>query len=453
MAQRCELTRTIPEFSAYSTIKIAPDLPVPVTPRILKVIDSKTFQRLRKIRQLSLSDRVFPSATHTRFSHCLGVYKMVLDYLVHLDAFPQFYERYDESDYLAVMLAGLLHDLGHYPYSHQLDHIAPFPQHEDLTIGLLNGELQIDGENLKEIIESNFPVKTETIAALLGPQRDLDPKYWLLKQIIDSPVDADKCDYLPRDSYYCGVDYGSGFDRDRFIRNLVPSEDGLNLTIYEKGVMSAERFQLARYWMYRSVYWGHTVRALITMLGKACTYMRPVEIAGQAWLDFLLQFNDQDFLPWLREQVDEPGRELINMIEQTRPPYKRIYTVSFHQEEESYRRLQQKPIRDEISDWFVKWSAEKGLTLKEHHLLWDVPPIYKNESWESFPTKLKDGSEQPISQESPVIEALSKAFLHGVRKIRFYCHPDLAELIRQHPQEIPSLDDLLWPIQSDMRFV
>lgn len=453
MAQRCELTRSIPEFSAYSTIKIAPDIPVPVTPRILKIVDSKSFQRLRKIRQLSLSDRVFPSATHTRFSHCLGVYKMVLDYLIHLDGFPQFYERYTESDYLAVMLAGLLHDLGHYPYSHQLDHIAPFPQHEALTIGLLNGQLKIDGENLKALIESHFPVETSQIAALLGPKQDLDPKYWLLKQIIDSPVDADKCDYLPRDSYYCGVDYGSGFDRDRFVRNLVPSEDGLSLTIYEKGIMSAERFQLARYWMYRSVYWGHTVRALITMLGKACTYMRPLELEQDAWLDFLLELNDQDFLPWLGQQVEGPGKELITMIEKTRTPYKRIYTVSYHQQEESYRRLQQKQVRADISDWFTKWAAEKGMSLAEYHLLWDVPPIYKNESWESFPTKLNNSEERPIAKESPVIEALSKAFLHGVRKIRFFCHPDLAELIRTHESEIPSLDDLLWPIQSDLRFV
>lgn len=455
MAQRGELTRTIPEFSAYSSIKIAPDIPVPVTPRILKIIDSKSFQRLRKIRQLSLSDRVFPSATHTRFSHCLGVYKMVLDYLLHLDGFPQFYERYTESDYLAIMLAGLLHDLGHYPYSHQLDHIKPFPQHEDLTIGLLNGKLQIDGENLKTLIESNFPVDTAQVAALLGPRQDLDEKYWLLKQIIDSPVDADKCDYLPRDSYYCGVDYGSSFDRERFVRNLVPSEDGRNLTIYEKGIMSAERFQLARYWMYRSVYWGHTVRALITMLGKACSYMKPLDMDPEKdeWLDFLLGFNDQDFLPWLRQQVEGPGCELIDMIEKSRTPYKRIYTVSYHQEEESYHKLQQQPLRDEISAWFHKWAASKGLILSEHHLLWDVPPIYKNESWESFPTKLKGGVEKPIAHESPVIEALSKAFLYGVRQIRFFCHPDLAALIRQHQEEIPSLNDLLWPIQSNLRFV
>jgi len=433
-----DILQRIPEFTASLSIKIAPETSVPVTPRLLHIIDSKSFQRLRRIRQLSLSERVFPSATHTRFAHALGVYNNILLYLRRLDRFPAFYEQYDEKDYLAIMLAGLLHDLGHYPCSHQLDHLPAFPKHELLTIAIIKGELQLEGEDLSALIRDHFDLEPERITQLLGPNKDLDPRLRLLKQIIDSPNDADKCDYLPRDSYYCGVDYGSGFDQQRFVGNLIPSNDRSQLCVHEKGLMSAERFQLARYWMYRSVYWGHTVRAFITMLSEACVYLRPIEDEA-GWVKKLMTFNDHSFMDWLHEQVEGPGREIIAMAHLQRRPYKRLYTVSSHHHPEHYRTLQDVQLQKDILDWFHRWSAKKGMILKPHYLIWDVPPLYKTQAWETFPIKLTNGKEVPIARESPIIDALSTAFLHGVRKIRLFCHPELSELIKRHKEEVPPI--------------
>jgi HD superfamily phosphohydrolase len=357
-----------------------------------------------------------------------------------LDRFPAFHERYDEQDYLALILAGLLHDLGHYPCSHQLDHIRPFPEHEHLTIGVIKGDIRINGEDLGAFIRETFDLDPERITELLGPVSGVAPHRMLLKQVIDSPLDADKCDYLPRDSYYCGLDYG-GIDRDRFIANLVPSEDGQRLGVGEKGLMSAERLQLARYWMYRTVYWGHTVRGLIRMLSTACEYMHPVE-DEQAWIARLMTFNDHSFLDWLHGQVEKPGKELIEMVHHRRELYKRLYTVSQHHQPENYRMLQVDPdLRNEILNWFHQWSRKKGLVLERHHLIWDVPPVYKSRSWERFPIVLAHGEEVSIVRESPVIDALSKAFLYGVRKIRLFCHPRLAALVKEHKPEIPPIHE------------
>ncbi len=433
-----DILKHIPEFSATQSIKIAPEMSVPVTPRLLRIIDSKSFQRLRRIRQLSLSERVFPSATHTRFAHALGVYKNILDYLCRLDRFPAFYEQYDEKDYLAIMLAGLLHDLGHYPCSHQLDHLPAFPKHESLTIAVIQGELLLEGEDLSALIRDHFDLEPERITQLLGPAKALEPRLRLLKQIIDSPNDADKCDYLPRDSYYCGVDYGSGFDKQRFIANLIPSDDGGQLCVYEKGLMSVERFQLARYWMYRSVYWGHTVRAFITMLSTACSYLKPMD-QGPDWVANLMTFNDSSFLDWLHDQAEGAGKELIYMAHKERRPYKRLYTVSSHHHPEHYQTLQDTRLQKDILDWFHRWAEKKGATFEPHHLIWDVPPPYKTKTWETFPIKLVNGKEVPVARESPIIDALSTAFLHGVRKIRLFCHPDLAELIKTHGDEVPPI--------------
>ena len=436
------LTQTIPEFSAYHTIKIAPDMAVPVTDRLLTLIDSQSYQRLRKIRQLSLSDKVFPTATHTRFGHGLGVYKNVLDYLSHLDQFPEFRQHFQESDYLAVMLAGLLHDLGHYPCSHQLDHISPFPRHEALTIGIVRGEIQIEGEDLSALIRKSFGLEPEHVTRYLDSSVKLSGPQQLLKQIIDSPIDADKCDYLPRDSYFCGLDFGTGFERQRFIRNLVPCHGTRVLGIYEKGLLNAERFQLARYWMYRSVYWGHTVRAFITMLGKACEFFIE-DLDNNAFGENLLTFNDHSFLEWLHGQVQGPGKELVAMVHFKRAPFKRLMTLAYNHNPEIYRKLQGKPARQQISNWLKVWSKAKGWAWQDHHLIWDVPPTYKNDTWETFPIKLVNGLEQPIANESPIIEALSKAFLHGVRKIRLFCHPDLAKLVQNHADEIPDYFELI----------
>lgn len=435
------LTHKIPEFGAYQTIKIAPDMAVPVTQRLIRLIDSRSYQRLRKIRQLSLSDKVFPTATHTRFSHALGVYKNVLDYLSHLDHFPEFREHFEEADYLAVMLAGLLHDLGHYPCSHQLDHMASFPAHEQFTIGIIRGEIRIEGENLGTIIKEAFDLDPEHVVRYLDPTCKLPPSQQLIKQIIDSPIDADKCDYLPRDSYFCGLDFGTGFERQRFIRNIVPCE-GHVLGIHEKGLLSAERFQLARYWMYRSVYWGHTVRAFITMLSKACQYFTE-DLPENGFGEELLTFNDHTFLEWLHGKVQGPGQELISMVHFQRAPYKRMMTQAYYHSPETYKKLQEEAPRQAICQWLFDWAKHKGFEPKPHHLIWDVPPIYKTNSWESFPIKLSRGYESPIASESPIIEALSKAFLHGVRKIRLFCHPELAALVNEHKQEIPNYLDLI----------
>ncbi|CAM2067804.1 HD domain-containing protein [Sulfidibacter corallicola] len=439
------LLQQIPEFSATGGIRLAPgNASIPVTKRLLKIIDSPALQRLRRIRQLSLADRVYPSATHTRFAHALGVYGNILDYLRKLDRFPEFFRAFEEKDYLAIMLAGLLHDLGHYPCSHQLDHLEEFPEHELLTIGLLKGELVLDGVNLGELIWDEFRVEPDHIAALLGPARDLPPRLQLLKQIIDSPLDADKCDYLARDSFFCGIDHGSNFDRERFIANLTPSYDGRYLCIHEKGLVSAERFQLARYWMYRSVYWSHTVRSFITMLSTACRYLEPGAVeTGEDWWQRLLAFNDHNFMEWLHGRVSAPGQELIEMAYLSRRPYKRLYTVSFNHEPKTYHLLQDERVRQPITDHFFAWARRKGVELEPHHLIWDVPPIYKTRNWETFPIKLATGIERPIHQESPVTEALGPAFQQGVRKIRLFSHPKLAQLAAAHPDERPLLKELM----------
>jgi len=368
------------------------------------------------------------------------VYWNVLDYLRALDAFPAFHERFDEADYLAILLAGLLHDVGHYPFSHQLDNLPEFPEHEALTIALIKGDLQLYGENLGNLIEDLFGIEPSRIAALLEPGKKMTGKLGLLRQIIDSPLDADKCDYLPRDSYFCGLDFGSAFDRTRLISNLLPDLDGEKMAIHEKGLVSAERLQLARYWMYRSVYWGHTVRSLISMLARACQNIEEVP-EERDWYELLLTSNDQDMLSWLVTACDEAGRELIDMLMIQRRPYKRLYTLSYNHDPETYRQLQRPEVQRQVLERVKAWGRSHGENWPDYYLIWDVPPTYKDKAWETFPVVLSDGSQTAIEKESPVVQALGPAFLTGVRKIRLYYHPDLRNRVPM--DQVPGIETML----------
>jgi HD superfamily phosphohydrolase len=442
--KRCpSLLDEVEEFHADDMIRLAPNHSIPLTSRIKRLIDTRTFQRLRGVRQLSLGDRVYPSATHTRFSHALGVYGNMLDYLRQLASEPRFCDAYDAKDIKAILLAALLHDIGHYPFSHQLDHLPQFPEHEALTIGLLRGAIRFFDEPFSEMVGDWFDLDPNRIADLLDHDLPLEGPLALLRQLIDSPLDADKCDYLPRDSYFCGVDLGSGFDRSRFIGNLRAA--GQKLAIYEKGLVSAERFQLARYWMYRSVYWGHTVRAFITMLShlaRRCFVFNPPP--GQAWFETLVSFHDASFLDWMNAYLDEPGKELLGMLTLNRKPYQRLYTISIHREKTRYDQLQSENRRTAVTEALTSFFRSRGVTVLNHHLIWDVPPPYKNQAWESFPVVLKGGSQVPIQEESPIVASLGPAFLQGVRKIRLFIHPKLKAQVND--AQIPALHELIGPI-------
>ncbi len=125
--------------SQSSLIRIPSQQDVPVTSRIRKLIDSRPFRRLANIRQLGLVSQVFPGATHSRFEHSLGVYRMALLFLKRLATVPEFASNIDEHDATRFIVAALLHDVGHWPYCHPFEDMGlpGIPDHEELAIGRL----------------------------------------------------------------------------------------------------------------------------------------------------------------------------------------------------------------------------------------------------------------------------------------------------------------------------
>ncbi|HEX3274397.1 MAG TPA: HD domain-containing protein [Gemmatimonadales bacterium] len=225
----------------------------------LMALDTPSVQRLRYVRQVGHAFLVYPGATHTRFEHALGAYHLTRRALASLEERGEL-ERVAEADCLAVRLAALLHDIGHYPFSHALEE-AGFPSHEQLGVAkLVEGEL---GERLVRIGGPGF-------AADLGRLirgTSASP----LQGLISGSLDLDKIDYLSRDARMCGVPYGT-VDVDRLLATLTLVEVApgrFEVGVLEKGVSALESLLFAKYQMYRNVYWHHAVRSATCMFKRA----------------------------------------------------------------------------------------------------------------------------------------------------------------------------------------
>lgn len=225
----------------------------------LAVLDTPPVQRLRYVRQLGHAFLVYPGATHSRFEHALGAYHLagralgILEQRSELVGVPP-------EERLAVRLAALLHDIGHYPFSHALEE-AGFVHHETLGVGRLGqGEL---GDALRRLGGEDL---VERIGGLI---RGCSPSP--LQGLISGTLDLDKVDYLSRDAHACGVPYGN-LDVDRLLAALTLVEGSGSRTeigVMEKGVSALESMLFAKYQMYRNVYWHHAVRAATCMFKRA----------------------------------------------------------------------------------------------------------------------------------------------------------------------------------------
>lgn len=228
-----------------------------------RVIDTASFQRLRNLKQLQMSQIVYPNATHTRFAHSigvLGIMKRVME-AVARDKFEVEKEQAED-----IQLAGLLHDVGHYPYSHLMESIDDVELSEEFVEDRRAVDVTIQKyPNHVKLGELIVTRREDLLDVLGGPERarkvaDLFTRKTLgppqLTGLINSSLDMDRFDYLLRDSHAAGVPYGN-IDLNYLLNNLRVSPKGL-VGLSEKALPAAEQFLLARFFMHRTVYYHKT---------------------------------------------------------------------------------------------------------------------------------------------------------------------------------------------------
>ncbi len=269
------------------------------------IIESVEFQRLREIKQLGFSEFSFPGATHNRFLHSIGVSHVSGKVFDHIFRAYPFQKSQNKLKFRTlVKLAALLHDIGHGPLSHTTEEVMPQLSELDIAVytNQTNRKSNHEDYTIKFVTQSNIAkiiseychdIDPYHVACLIDKNLPSDPEVFqdgkidyrmLLSQIVSSELDADRMDYLERDSFYCGISYGN-IDRDWLIQNLTIhiKDYKAYLALNRRALYSFDDFLISRHHMHLMVYFHHKSVIYDEMLlryltSKDCQFFLPPDL-------------------------------------------------------------------------------------------------------------------------------------------------------------------------------
>ena len=356
----------------------------------LKLIDSKAFIRQRYIKQLGFVECEYPGATHSRMAHALGVCACVTDmYRAVIANNPAFYR---DGDLELLRMCALVHDMGHSPFSHSGESLSSIT-HEERLYGILESEQKnIILPNMYDIPAWELVYQVYNGTGLVYMS---DKHLMSLHSFMDNVVDADKLDYLERDSVNCGVSYGY-YDRDGLVNNLtmIPGKNGLEeIAILLNGVQALESFILARYYMFSRIYMSPMERLRRYLYFKEMQSLLP---------DGMFPDNTKKFL-----QLDD---------------------TKYTRRLKCLQELDYELVYDGEYDIEVKQLLDKSLG---GYLICDTPrqAIFRKET-DDNPIQIVDSLLDrviPCNQASPILQGIGGVYIH---KLRYYAESRLASSLR-----------------------
>lgn len=426
---------SIPEIAALDAppqlVRIPPEVNVPLTDRVRRLIDTAPFRRLANVSQLGLVSLVYPGATHRRFEHSLGVYRQALLFIRQLAGDSRFAGVVTPRDVEVFLVAALLHDIGHWPFCHPIEdlRLSDVPRHEELAAE------HLDSPEIASSLREDWGIAPDEILRLLAPKRDAPRAERILQSMLSGPIDVDKLDYLGRDSLHAGVPYGRHFDHHRLVGSLCLNEAGDGIAISEKGRTAAELLVFARYVMFSEVYWHHGVRAATAMLQRAFFQLRRD-------LDLRVLFGSSDeklasiLVETALEQRDGPSsREIVGgLFGHHRRLYKRAAQFTPFDDAETYAAIAYRPFRflvDVAVALAERTRRSLGVEVQPHEVIIDAPPVAKEIEFRIDVFSPKEKRYRPLEVVSPVVRTLAREqFDDWVKRVRVFVHPRVASLFR-----------------------
>lgn len=440
----------LPDEQPISTVRDSLYDLIPLGTREEKLIGTAPFLRLQKIKQLGFVYRIWPGATHTRYEHSLGCYHLALRALRSL------LQRGSDGGLFGVsvssvqtlFVATLLHDIGHYPFSHTIEELGhPIIMHEKV------GRSIIETSEIATILERDYGLSPQRVADFIDPPktRPLPADDELLSTLLSGALDVDKLDYLPRDARACNVPYG-GVDVARLQGSLRihPNVNGQRrIVVTHKGISPLHSLLHARQEMFDNIYWHHTARALQMMLMRA---VHDGLLSGALRAEQLIGLDDASLLVLLADtSMPASSQALANALEM-RCPYKGVLEIS-RPAGRLYRQLdalfwdaqRRRHIEQELAAELAK---QFDTEIADYEVLFDIPRPEKWEMdvWVTF-------ANPPVGMDSlvPWVEAtglqpddLARYEQHQ-RRIRVVVADRLRELLQARRDDVllPALERLI----------
>lgn len=333
--------------------------------------------RLDEIRQLGFINRVWPGAKHTRFEHSLGVAYLIRQALERLTMLPldPGLTPITPVDRRTLAAAALLHDVGHYPFSHCIEELGPPIEPHEVV-----GRRLIETTALADLLSTTWSVAPERVSQLIAPHQPLTGVDALLVQLLSGALDMDKLDYLPRDAKACNVPYGR-VDTPRLLESLrIRLVDGVpRVVVTDKGVSPLHSLINARQEMFDNVYWHHTNRACMVMLLRAVQEallagaVTPLQLTGQTDASLLALLAAPAMPPVTRDLVERLGQRRLHkrgleISARAGTLYRRL--TSLFAAPDRRRRLEQRLA--------AHLTERTGQPIADHAILIDIP---KPEKW------------------------------------------------------------------------
>jgi HD superfamily phosphohydrolase len=416
-----------------------------IPPDMMALVDAEEFQRLRDISQLGHVLLVYPGARHSRFEHSLGVFHIAGQFIKQLLKSPT-PPQLTLEDVRVLLAASLLHDIGHYPFSHLLEEMQMFfIDHETRGRQIIEDEKTEIHQALRQA--GINPLRVANVIDYHQPQiPDQDLR---LAHILSGTLDPDKIDYLLRDARYCGVPFGESVNRDRLLSSITYDPLSQRPAITYKGVSAVEALIFTNYLMYRNVYWHHTVRSANAMFKrgiqdllnqKNCT-LKEIDFDRATEADLIHRLEDE----MTHHQIDQ-RESMVGRIK--RRKLHKVAHMFFPQTGQDslqglfrhlyYHPEERRKLETQLCNHI---SQHLHLPLREDDILLDIPRFGKSPEVDLkvfFQSHVPIDKTEPLSFDDPQVSLLKDYLLDNfeaqAKVVRIFCKNQLGlrEVVSKH---------------------
>jgi uncharacterized protein len=420
-----------------------------IPPDMMALVDAEEFQRMRDISQLGHVLLVYPGARHSRFEHSLGVFHIAGQFIKQLLKSPRS-PQLTMEDVRVLLAASLLHDIGHYPFSHLLEEMQMFfIDHETRGRQIIQDPATEINQALNQA--GIDPVRVANVIDYHQP--NIPDNDLRLAHILSGTLDPDKIDYLLRDARYCGVPFGESVNRDRLLSSITFDPVNQRPAITYKGISAVEALIFTNYLMYRNVYWHHTVRSANAMFKRGIQDLLALDRCSLKEDDFD-RATEADLIHRLEDEME---RHQIDQRESMvgRIKRRKLYKVAhmFYPQgdqanlQDLFRHLYYHPderlqLERQLCE---RLSQITGTQLKGNEILLDIPRIGKSPEVDLkvfYQSHIPLEKSDPLSFDDPQVSLLKDYLLDNfeaqAKVVRIFCdnRPGLREAIRHHAPDL-----------------